>query len=47
MFLELGSGRVLGGLVKQIIGMDADASSVDSPKKLEAFVASRSDVVPQ
>ena len=47
VFLELGSGRVLGGLVRQIIGMDADASSVDSPKKLEAFVASRSDVVPQ
>jgi [acyl-carrier-protein] S-malonyltransferase len=43
-FLELGSGRVLGGLVKQVIGMDADVTSVDSPKKIDAFVASRSDV---
>jgi hypothetical protein len=33
---------VLGGLVKQIIGMDADVTSVDSPKKIEAFGASRS-----
>jgi [acyl-carrier-protein] S-malonyltransferase len=38
-FLELGSGRVLGGLVKQIVGMEADVSSVDSPAKLEAFAA--------
>ena len=29
-YLELGSGRVLGGLVKQILGMDADVSSIDS-----------------
>jgi len=43
-YLELGSGRVLGGLVKQIIGMDADVTSVDSPKKIDAFVASRSGV---
>jgi len=43
-YLELGSGRVLGGLVKQIIGMDADVTSVDSPKKIDAFIASRSGV---
>lgn len=45
-FLELGSGRVLGGLVKQILGMDVDVTSVDSPKKLDAFLSSRSDAVP-
>jgi [acyl-carrier-protein] S-malonyltransferase len=45
-FLELGSGRVLGGLVKQILGMETDVTSADSPKRLEAFVASRSDAVP-
>ena len=44
-YLELGSGRVLSGLVRQVLGMDADASSVDSPAKLEAFTASRPDVV--
>jgi [acyl-carrier-protein] S-malonyltransferase len=44
-YLELGSGRVLGGLVKQILGMEADTSSVDSPAKLETFTASRPDVV--
>jgi [acyl-carrier-protein] S-malonyltransferase len=40
-YLELGSGRVLGGLVKQILGMETDASSVDSPVKLDTFAASR------
>jgi [acyl-carrier-protein] S-malonyltransferase len=45
-YLELGSGRVLGGLVKQILGMDTDVTSVDSPKKIDAFVTSRSDVAP-
>jgi [acyl-carrier-protein] S-malonyltransferase len=44
-FLELGSGRVLGGLVKQILGMDADVTSADSPKRLDAFQASRADAV--
>jgi [acyl-carrier-protein] S-malonyltransferase len=37
-FLELGPGRVLGGLTKQTLGMETDASSADSPKKLDAFV---------
>jgi malonyl CoA-acyl carrier protein transacylase len=36
-YLELGSGRVLGGLVKQVLGMETDVSSVDSPAKLESF----------
>ena len=44
-YLELGSGRVLGGLVKQIIGMDVDTNSVDSPAKLETFASSRPEVV--
>jgi [acyl-carrier-protein] S-malonyltransferase len=38
-YLELGSGRVLGGLVKQILGMETEASSVDSPAKLESFAS--------
>jgi [acyl-carrier-protein] S-malonyltransferase len=37
-FLELGPGRVLGGLVRQTIGMETDVSAADSPKRLEAFV---------
>jgi [acyl-carrier-protein] S-malonyltransferase len=44
-YLELGSGRVLGGLVKQVLGMETDVTSVDSPAKLESFAASRSDFV--
>lgn len=41
-FLELGPGRVLGGLVRQTLGMETDASSADSPKRLEAFLESHS-----
>jgi [acyl-carrier-protein] S-malonyltransferase len=44
-FLEVGSGRVLGGLVKQILGMDVDVTSADSPAKLQSFASSRPDVV--
>jgi [acyl-carrier-protein] S-malonyltransferase len=46
-FLELGSGRVLTGLVRQILGPDVDAFSADSPKKLETFLASRPELVAQ
>jgi len=37
-YLELGPGRVLGGLTRQTLGMETDASSADSPKRLEAFL---------
>ncbi|MBA2463039.1 MAG: ACP S-malonyltransferase [Actinobacteria bacterium] len=40
-FLELGSGRVLTGLVRQILGADTDVFAADSPSKLEEFVTSR------
>jgi [acyl-carrier-protein] S-malonyltransferase len=46
-YLELGPGRVLGGLVKQILGMEIEASSVDSAKKLENFVSARAESVTQ
>jgi [acyl-carrier-protein] S-malonyltransferase len=46
-FLELGSGRVLTGLLRQILGPDVDAFSADSPKKLETFGASHSALVQQ
>jgi [acyl-carrier-protein] S-malonyltransferase len=38
-YLELGPGRVLGGLTRQTLGMETDAASADSPEKLESFVA--------
>jgi [acyl-carrier-protein] S-malonyltransferase len=38
-FLEVGPGRVLGGLVRQTLGMETDVTSADSPKKLSAFLA--------
>ncbi len=41
-FLELGSGRVLGGLVRQIAGSDVQTVSTDSPEVLEEFAASYS-----
>jgi [acyl-carrier-protein] S-malonyltransferase len=41
-YLELGSGRVLSGLVRQILGMETDVFTADSPAKIEKFVASRS-----
>jgi [acyl-carrier-protein] S-malonyltransferase len=36
-FLELGSGRVLSGLVHQIAGADASTTPIDSPAKVEAY----------
>jgi [acyl-carrier-protein] S-malonyltransferase len=36
-FLELGSGRVLSGLVRQIAGAEASSTPIDSPAKLEAY----------
>jgi len=44
-FLELGSGRVLSGLVRQIVGPDADASPADSLEKLEGFASTRPELI--
>jgi [acyl-carrier-protein] S-malonyltransferase len=46
-YLELGPGRVLGGLVRQTLGMETDASSADSPKRLEAFLEQHAAPVDQ
>jgi [acyl-carrier-protein] S-malonyltransferase len=40
-FLELGPGRVLGGLVRQIAGGEVRQTSVDSRAKLDEFAAAR------
>jgi [acyl-carrier-protein] S-malonyltransferase len=43
-FLELGAGRVLAGLVRQIVP-GADVASADSPGKLAAFAAGHGEFV--
>jgi [acyl-carrier-protein] S-malonyltransferase len=43
-FLELGPGRVLAGLVRQI-EPDVDTFSADSPERLAAFVEERPSLV--
>jgi [acyl-carrier-protein] S-malonyltransferase len=42
-FLELGSGRVLTGLVRQILGPDVDAAYADSPERLDEFVSAHAE----
>jgi [acyl-carrier-protein] S-malonyltransferase len=44
-YLELGPGRVLIGLVRQILGLEVDTGAADSPAKLESFVSTRPDAV--
>jgi [acyl-carrier-protein] S-malonyltransferase len=41
-FVELGPGRVLSGLVRQIAGADVNAAPADSPAKLEELAAAYS-----
>jgi [acyl-carrier-protein] S-malonyltransferase len=41
-YLELGSGRVLSGLVRQVLGMETEVATADSPAKIENFVAAQS-----
>jgi [acyl-carrier-protein] S-malonyltransferase len=45
-YLELGPGRVLAGLMRQILGMDVDWAAADGPAKLESFVTSRVEPAP-
>jgi [acyl-carrier-protein] S-malonyltransferase len=40
VFLELGPGRVLGGLIRQI-APDVETASADTPEKVTAFVRDR------
>jgi [acyl-carrier-protein] S-malonyltransferase len=44
-YIELGSGRVLTGLVRQILGPETETFAADSPKKIETFSLSRPDIV--
>jgi [acyl-carrier-protein] S-malonyltransferase len=41
-YLELGSGRVLSGLVRQVLGMETEVATADSAAKIENFVAAQS-----
>jgi [acyl-carrier-protein] S-malonyltransferase len=45
-YLELGSGRVLSGLVRHVLGADTDVAAVDSAAKLESFVESHPRLAP-
>jgi [acyl-carrier-protein] S-malonyltransferase len=40
-YIEIGSGRVLSGLVKQILGMETDVVAADTAPKLENAAAAK------